>query len=234
MKVLVFDTETTGLPKNIKDTPTSKNAHDWPYIVQISYLIYDMDKDKECITTVVDHIIKIPEDIMISEVVAEIHGITNEISKTKGDFIEYVLYKLMCEFKDVDLIVAHNMQFDKNMLIVELHRAIIRNNTQEYTRKFVEFLGEQEQQGNKYFCTMVNSTALCNIVAYAKATNRRFVKYPSLAELYGYLFGYTPKNLHNSLNDVIVCFRCFYKLTTGKDVYNENECIKLMIDRLMP
>ena len=38
MKVLVFDTETTGLPNG--RNPSILNTHDWPYIVQLSYIIY--------------------------------------------------------------------------------------------------------------------------------------------------------------------------------------------------
>jgi glycosyltransferase involved in cell wall biosynthesis len=39
-----------------------------------------------------------------------------------------------------------------------------------------------------------------------------YKKFPKLVELYQKIFGVTPKNLHNSLNDVIVCLRCFIKL----------------------
>ena len=44
MKVLVFDTETTGLP-------TERNAsisdlEVWPHIVQLSYILYDVDEKK--------------------------------------------------------------------------------------------------------------------------------------------------------------------------------------------
>jgi DNA polymerase III epsilon subunit-like protein len=43
MKIIVFDTETTGLP------PKNRQCMDpaqWPHIVQLSYLIYDADTDK--------------------------------------------------------------------------------------------------------------------------------------------------------------------------------------------
>ena len=39
MKILVFDTETTGLPKDMKGD--IKDSSNWPYIVQISWLVYD-------------------------------------------------------------------------------------------------------------------------------------------------------------------------------------------------
>ena len=45
MKVLVFDTETTGLPP-FNRVPTKYNIKDWPYIVQFSFIIYDITTDR--------------------------------------------------------------------------------------------------------------------------------------------------------------------------------------------
>ena len=43
------------------------------------------------------------------------------------------------------------------------------------------------------------------------------------------MFGVTPKNLHNSLNDVIVCLRCFIKLKYEIDIVERSEEVKQMI-----
>ena len=80
MRVLIFDTETTGLP-------TDKNAlyteHEkWPHIVQLSFVVYDTDRRKSITTQ--DYIIKIPDDVEISEESIAVHGITRSISKRKG------------------------------------------------------------------------------------------------------------------------------------------------------
>ena len=48
MRVIVFDTETTGLPKN-KNISPSEHSY-WPYIVQLSWLMYD-DATKQLIST---------------------------------------------------------------------------------------------------------------------------------------------------------------------------------------
>ena len=40
------------------------------------------------------------------------------------------------------------------------------------------------------------------------------------------LFNTEPKNLHNSLIDVIVCFRCFHALTYNVDPVDTNEKMK--------
>ena len=81
MKVLVFDTETTGLPteKNASIMDTEK----WPYILQLSYVVYDTDE--HLILDCVDDIIKIDnEKIKISAETTAIHGITNEMCDEKG------------------------------------------------------------------------------------------------------------------------------------------------------
>ena len=44
MKVLVFDTETTGLPK-VKKTLVYMRLSKWPHIIQLSYIVYDSDKN---------------------------------------------------------------------------------------------------------------------------------------------------------------------------------------------
>ena len=44
MKVLVFDTETTGLPTERNASISDLKA--WPYIVQLSYILYDVDEKK--------------------------------------------------------------------------------------------------------------------------------------------------------------------------------------------
>ena len=61
MKILVFDTETTGLPeKNASIYDTDK----WPHIVQLSYVLYDMETNHSIIQ---DNYIKIDESVVISE-----------------------------------------------------------------------------------------------------------------------------------------------------------------------
>ena len=64
MKILFYDTETTGL--------ISKS--NFPYIVQFSYIIYEMDT--KTIILKYDEIIHLPELIEIPEESTKIHHIT--------------------------------------------------------------------------------------------------------------------------------------------------------------
>jgi hypothetical protein len=37
------------------------------------------------------------------------------------------------------------------------------------------------------------------------------------------LFNEVSNNLHNSLNDLLVCFRCYYKLRYNLDILHEDD-----------
>jgi hypothetical protein len=80
MRVLVFDTETTGLPSSRIINPDTLKL--WPHIVQFSYVIYDTEVNDSM--DVRDYIIKLPNSVVISEVVSNIHGITNDMSEKLG------------------------------------------------------------------------------------------------------------------------------------------------------
>jgi len=223
MLILVFDTETTGLPKTKiinKDV-----LHLWPYIVQFSYIIFDTElktliKMKDCI-------IRIPDFITISEENSKIHGITNDISLSKGVNIIDVLNEFFIDFSSVDYIVGHNISFDLNMIRAELNRVIVNSNNNKEILEFQTQLVIINTSKNIY-CTMKESIELCAIETKDKF-GRTYNKFPKLIELYQKLFNLTPNNLHNSFNDVIVCLRCFMKLKYDKDIVEYSTEVKKLI-----
>ena len=73
---------------------------------------------------------------------------------------------------------------------------------------------------------------ICNIKALTK-DGKEYVKFPSLSELHKHLFSVVPKKLHNSLNDVLICLRCFYKMHFDVDIVAINESIRINIDPLI-
>ena len=223
MRTLVFDTETTGLPKAQIVSPTT--MHLWPHIVQFSYVIFDTETNK--IVKIKDSIIKVPEGFIISEENARIHGITTEISFMKGVSLQPVLEEFFADFDSADHIVGHNVSFDLNMIKAELQRlTIVCFNVDEVT-KFEEYLKKINTSKNIH-CTMQETIDYCSIELKDKF-GRSYKKFPKLVELYQKMFDVTPKNLHNSLNDVIVCLRCFIKLTYDLDIVERSEEVKQMI-----
>ena len=64
---------------------------------------------------------------------------------------------------------------------------------------------------------MKNSVDICKIEKVGKDGDKYF-KYPSLTELHDKLFQKTPKNVHNSMVDILVCLRCYCKLEHNMDI----------------
>jgi DNA polymerase-3 subunit epsilon len=194
MRVLIFDTETTGLsPKN---TPTNQTDK-WPYIVQISWVIYN-DETKQ-IEEDKDYIISLGTHIPIPAESTAIHGITGEISRAKGVHIDCALFDFKHAAYKCGKLVAHNIEFDKNMIQVEFYRA----------RLFNTILPPQE------YCTMKKGTPICKLSKVWSDGSTSF-KYPKLVELYYALFGAdapAPEGLHNSKVDVDLCLKCYVKMT---------------------
>lgn len=212
MFVLVFDTETTGLPKTRVINESTIN--EWPYIVQLSYMIYDTDSSK--IIKISDNIIKLDENIELSKESIVIHGIDRNKINEKGKSIVEILQEFLRDVDSIDFIVGHNIDFDINMIIVEIYRSAL-NPKNSHIKEINLPIIVRLQYMNRY-CTMKNSIELCNIKKLSKTNGKEYVKYPTLTETYHKLFNETPNNMHNALNDIYACFRCFYKLKYKKDV----------------
>ena len=86
MKVLCFYTETTGLPKD--QHASFHDSSSWPHIIQLSYIVIDTDTKE--IIEYIDRIIKLADDVDISQESINIHKITRErirsTEKTIKDF----------------------------------------------------------------------------------------------------------------------------------------------------
>lgn len=221
MRVLVFDTETTGLPQSKIISPDTLKL--WPHIVQFSYVIYDTDANDIVVSS--DDIVKVEEGIVISEGSIELHGITKEISQTKGCKISKSINIFFKYLKKVDILVGHNIEFDIQMLKVELLRLIYSESLpDEKSRKYKNYLYDLTNFENIY-CTMKNSIELCSIKVLDKF-GKEYNKYPKLIELHKYLFHTAPSNLHNSFNDILITLRCFIKMKYDIDLLEK--CAKFI------
>ena len=115
MRVLVFDTETTGLPKkHASKEVTFTNEVDWPHIVQFSYVMFNTQS--LVLEKMVDEIINVPNHITFTPESDRIHGITRAISTAVGQDMDAVLLSFTRDCEMADVIVAHNIAFDMNMI----------------------------------------------------------------------------------------------------------------------
>lgn len=175
MKVLLFDTETTGLP--ISRASAKEGPNNWPHIVSISWIL--LDADTNTILKKVYRIVK-PLNWTIPEDSVRIHGITTEHALQNGVSLKSVMDEFRSE--RCDIMVAHNMDFDYNVLINAIQWDLYE--------RFIPF-------NQKQFCSMKLSRNLC------KLPSDYGYKSPKLSELYRFVFKKDPtsSSLHNSLYD---------------------------------
>lgn len=175
MRIVVFDTETTGLPK-VRNVPAKDMKDNWPHLVSLSWCVLED-------TVVVDtysYIIQ-PMNWTIPDDSIAIHGITNEKAKTDGRPLAEVIDMFIST--RYDLLIAHNLEFDENVLVNAIYWDLGRT-------QFLQFPHPKR-------CTMKASKEIC------KLPNN---KYPKLSELYEFVVGKAPdsRQLHNSLYDVMI------------------------------
>ena len=213
MKVLVFDTETTGLPeKGASIYDKSK----WPYIVQLSYILYDLSANSALIT---DNYIAIDGSIVISQESYEIHHISREILDVQGINIVEALKGFNECLNVCDVVVGHNISFDKRLIFVEC----FRHNIKQYFTDFKHNVMIHKAE----YCTMKNTTEFCKLERLS-VSNQVYYKHPKLSELYTILFPneQLPKDLHNSLVDVAMTLRCYLKYVHNFDIKGANDTLK--------
>jgi DNA polymerase III epsilon subunit-like protein len=165
MKVLVVDTETTGLPKNFNIKAIDK-PDNWPHLVSLSWAVLDSETMKivESYSSYVR-----PEGWEIPAEATAIHGITTEMAMANGEPLRAVIDMFMTA--PCDVIVSHNANFDKNVII----NAIV------YDLQ-LPFDSEETIIREPFLCSMLASVEICKI------ETRRGYKWPKLSELYYHVF----------------------------------------------
>ena len=213
MKVLVFDTETTGL--QVRGASIYDKSK-WPYIIQLSYIFYDLSINSILIK---DNYIKLDSSITISQESYNIHNISREILDARGINIVDALKDFNECLKVCDIVVGHNISFDKRLIFVEC----FRHNVKQYFTEFKDNVMIQKPE----FCTMKNTNEFCKLERLS-ATNKVYYKHPKLSELYEKLFPNEPlpKDLHNSLVDVAMTIRCYLKYIYNFDIKEVNDTFK--------
>lgn len=113
---LIFDTETTGLPKNWKAPIT--DVDNWPRAVQIAWQLHDEMGD---LIEHQDYLIN-PEGYNIPYDAEQIHGITTQLAQEQGKSLEEVLKLFNEALAKTKFVVGQNVRFDLNIMGCEFHR----------------------------------------------------------------------------------------------------------------
>ncbi len=193
---LIFDTETTGLPKNWNAPFT--DTDNWPRCIQIAWQLHD---ELGQVVEHQDYLIQ-PEGFNIPYDAEQIHGISTELAAQKGVPLAQVLEKFNAAMAKTKFIVGQNVGFDLNIMGAEFHRLGVENPLQE-----LPVLDT---------CTEATAT-LCQIPG---GRGGKF-KLPTLTELHQYLFGEPFGEAHNATADVEATTRCFLELIRRKHYSQE-------------
>jgi hypothetical protein len=161
MKVLIVDTETTGLPISYTINAFDK-PNNWPHLVSLSWALLDTENMK--ISSNYSSYV-IPDGWTIPPEVTAIHGISEEMARTDGNSLNHVIDMFMSV--PCDIIVSHNSNFDKNVII----NAIVHD-------LGIHYENEEDVIREPFLCSMKASTDICKI------QTRRGYKWPKLSELY--------------------------------------------------
>jgi len=184
---LIFDTETTGLPKSWNAPIT--NTDNWPRCVQIAWQLHDG------MGNVIEHndfLIK-PEGYNIPYDAERIHGISTELAIEQGISLAEGLVLFNEALEKTTFIVGQNVNFDLNIMGCEFHRLGVENKLTSLP----------------VLDTCTEKTALlCQIPG---GRGGKF-KLPTLTELHTHLFGTGFGDAHNATADVEATTRCFLEL----------------------
>ncbi|MGQ1908845.1 DNA polymerase III subunit alpha [Marinifilum sp. RC60d5] len=192
---LIFDTETTGLPKKWK-APLS-DFENWPRMVQLAWQCHDIEGN---FLFAKNHVIT-PEGYTIPEDVVAVHGISTEIAIEKGIPLKDALLDFMEDVRKSDFVIGHNVTFDINITGCELLRSE---------------MNEQELTNATLLDTMTGSKEFCNLKRKGQ------IKNPTLTELHTKLFGVPFAEAHNAAADVEATSRCFLELIRVDGLDSQN------------
>lgn len=184
-KVLVFDSETTGLiPKGVN----YKTDYDqFPYLVQLSWLFDGEMKD----------FIIYPDGWTIPESSTKIHGITTDMAIKDGHNFNDVIIEFINDCHQADTLIGFNLYFDTSIIKANVRRAmpdsfidltdcaLDKSKRLDLMYKVIKFVGARKENGSG--------------------------KFPTLVELYRKLFN-EDFPAHNSAEDVKATKRCYDEL----------------------
>ncbi|PKA82636.1 DNA polymerase III alpha subunit [Ulvibacter sp. MAR_2010_11] len=184
---LIFDTETTGLPRNWNAPLT--DSDNWPRCIQIAWQLHD------AMGNVVEHedYLVQPEGFNIPFDAEKIHGISTELAQQQGIPLAEMIEKFTEALSKTKYVVGQNVGFDLNIMGAEFLRLGMENPLPKFP----------------VLDTCTETTAqLCQLPG---GRGGKF-KLPTLTELHEFLFQQPFEEAHNATADVEATTRCFLEL----------------------
>ncbi|MEE3326577.1 MAG: 3'-5' exonuclease [Myxococcota bacterium] len=190
-KILVFDTETTGMVA----WKTPDEAETQPHLVQLGMLLVDTLSWKALSRH--SCLVQLPDGVVMDPGALQAHGIDEDHCRTFG-IPARVACELFCAtVRQADLVVAHNLRFDR----IVMEAACQRDG--------VEIDWVSEVPG---YCTMESSTPIVRL------PGKKGHKWPTLAEAYAHFTGETLHGAHDALVDAEACLAIYQAIREGEPI----------------
>ena len=175
-RILIFDTETSG-------TTSKSLAADHPdqgHLMQLACLLVDeIGREHAQFYSLV-----YPEvNYVVNPGAFAAHGIERSLCELQGLPLKVALSVFTELYQVADVVVAHNLKFDKGIIDTAVALASWSHNW----------------DATKHYCTMEAMTPICRLPAKFKGTE---FKWPKLAEAYKHCFKTEMTNAHDALGDV--------------------------------
>ena len=188
--IWIIDTETTGLPPR-REVPSAERvaagAWDECRMVQIAWRLYAAAGTAASRATLCS--IVRPNGFEIPEGATKIHGISTERACVEGKDIAEIVGLIEVLLPNIDLVVAHNVDFDVAVVAAELYRAGRADMADTLLRK-------------PTFCTMKRGTPQGERWQRLGAMYERVFKRPADAE----------GKLHDANTDVELCSQLYFAM----------------------
>jgi len=181
---LIFDTETTGLPRDYSAPITQLD--NWPRLVQLAWQLHDHTGK---LISSGNYIVR-PEGFTIPFNSEQIHGISTERALKEGSELKEVLEIFRKDMDRAHFLVGHNVSFDERVMGAEYLRNRIPSAIMDKAKIDTKDEGTQ-------FCAIPGP---------------RGFKWPTLGELHHALFDKGFEDAHDAAADVEATARCFLEL----------------------
>jgi DNA polymerase III epsilon subunit-like protein len=186
MKIIIFDTETTGLP--VREGKLEAQ----PHVTQFAAISYEFNPQTRHLQEISRYNQLIKPPISIPPESTRITGISDQTVVNMPSFSS-LTPEIQALFSASDVAVAHNIEFDKLILSNEFERLGLPTN----------FLPAET------YCSMERTRDLCKLPGRSGG-----YKAPKLMELHQFLLGERFEEAHNALKDVEALGRCVKVLLT--------------------
>lgn len=198
MRVLLFDTEISGLP--LWSLPSEDPSQ--PHLCQFTAVVFDDQTGEE--HDYVDMLIK-PDGWTIPEELTAIHGISQERAEAEGQPEKDAVTVFQNLLRGVERVSGFNVDFDLRIMRIAIIRA---GYTKEEADEIAAWIKPRKHD------VMFQSAPICKLPPTEKQMARgiRGFKQPKLSEAVQCILGETMADAHDARADVLATKRLYEAL----------------------